>query len=69
MLSAAKYIVRQAAEQSHFAKHDIISKALCLGPFQIRNASSKGVQGHVIGIDLHNQLMCSCHGRKNTQSN
>ncbi|XP_025203081.1 stress-70 protein, mitochondrial [Melanaphis sacchari] len=58
MLSAAKYVARRAAEQSLFVKQDIISKALCLSPFQTRHSSSKGVQGHVIGIDLGTTNSC-----------
>lgn len=58
MLSAAKYIARRAAEQSLLVKQDLISKALCLSPFQTRQSSSKGVQGHVIGIDLGTTNSC-----------
>nr|USU43400.1 heat shock protein 70-3 [Myzus persicae] len=58
MLSAAKYVARRAAEQSLLVKQDIISKALCLSPFQTRQSSSKGVQGHVIGIDLGTTNSC-----------
>lgn len=57
MINAAKYIARRSAEQSLF-KQDFMSKALCLGPFQTRHSSSKGVQGHVIGIDLGTTNSC-----------
>ncbi|XP_001950499.3 stress-70 protein, mitochondrial [Acyrthosiphon pisum] len=58
MLSAAKYVARRATEQSLLVKQDIISKALCLSPFQTRQSSTKGVQGHVIGIDLGTTNSC-----------
>lgn len=58
MLNAAKYVARRAAEQSLLVKQDLISKALCINPFQTRYASSKGVQGHVIGIDLGTTNSC-----------
>lgn len=58
MLNAAKYVGRRASEQSLLIKQDLISKALCLSPFQTRHSSSKGVQGHVIGIDLGTTNSC-----------
>lgn len=58
MLNAAKYVARRASEQSLLFKQDLISKALCLNTFQTRHSSSKGVQGHVIGIDLGTTNSC-----------
>lgn len=58
MLNAAKYIALQAGEQSFLNKQGLLSKALCLSPFQSRYSSSKNVQGHVIGIDLGTTNSC-----------
>lgn len=58
MLNAVKYLTRRAAAEQLYIKQDLVSKASIISPFQTRHSSSKGVQGHVIGIDLGTTNSC-----------
>ncbi|XP_050535538.1 stress-70 protein, mitochondrial [Daktulosphaira vitifoliae] len=57
MLSAAKFVTVRAAEQCFFKPNSVV-KSSCLYTVQSRSSSSKGVQGHVIGIDLGTTNSC-----------